>query len=113
VAKRAEVEINLRRSSIIGSPGQRHGRFVTLYFGFASALSDIGLPRGDIPLALFAFNVGVELGQLAFIATALIVVELVERLEFTASIQHRALRAVRARRAAAFWLFERLAGFLT
>src|SRR5580765_8186753 len=37
-------------------------------FGFASALTDIGLPQGDIPLALFAFNVGVECGQLAFVA---------------------------------------------
>ena len=32
-------------------------------FGFASALSEIGLPRGDIPLALFMFNLGVEIGQ--------------------------------------------------
>ena len=40
-------------------------------FGFASALSEIGLPRGDIPLALFTFNVGVEIGQLIFIAAVL------------------------------------------
>src|SRR4029453_14322306 len=33
-------------------------------FGFAGALSEIGLPRGDVPLALFAFNVGVGVGQL-------------------------------------------------
>src|SRR5438046_7220426 len=36
-------------------------------FGFASALSEIGMPHGDIPLALFSFNIGVELGQLGFI----------------------------------------------
>jgi hypothetical protein len=36
--------------------------------GFASALGEIGLPAGDIPLALLLFNVGVELGQLLFIA---------------------------------------------
>ena len=40
-------------------------------FGFASALIDVGLPQRDIPFALFAFNVGVELGQLAFIAAVL------------------------------------------
>jgi hydrogenase/urease accessory protein HupE len=39
--------------------------------GFASALAEIGLPHGDIPLALFSFNVGVEVGQLAFIAALL------------------------------------------
>jgi len=36
--------------------------------GFAGALAEIGLPANSIPLALFFFNVGVELGQLLFIA---------------------------------------------
>ncbi|WP_244423814.1 HupE/UreJ family protein [Rhizobium sp. CF122] len=36
--------------------------------GFAGALAELGLPQGGIPLALFAFNIGVELGQLGFIA---------------------------------------------
>lgn len=36
-------------------------------FAFAGALADIGLPPGDIPLSLFLFNVGVEIGQLMFI----------------------------------------------
>jgi hypothetical protein len=40
-------------------------------FGFAGALSEIGLPQRDIPLALFSFNIGVELGQLIFIAAVL------------------------------------------
>ncbi|WP_068117229.1 HupE/UreJ family protein [Tropicimonas marinistellae] len=39
--------------------------------GFAGALSEIGLPAGDIPAALLAFNVGVEAGQLAFVAAVL------------------------------------------
>ena len=37
-------------------------------FGFAGALSEIGLPAHAIPLALLFFNIGVELGQLAFVA---------------------------------------------
>lgn len=41
--------------------------------GFASALREIGLPQGDIPLALLSFNVGVEVGQLAFVAAVLAV----------------------------------------
>jgi len=36
--------------------------------GFAGALSEVGLPQNAIPLALFFFNVGVELGQLLFVA---------------------------------------------
>jgi hydrogenase/urease accessory protein HupE len=41
-------------------------------FGFASALAEIGLPQNAIPLALLFFNVGVELGQVAFVAMVLI-----------------------------------------
>jgi hypothetical protein len=36
-------------------------------FGFASALTSAGLPRHELPLALVSFNVGVELGQMAFV----------------------------------------------
>ena len=35
-------------------------------FGFASALTNAGLPPADLPLALLNFNVGVEIGQLLF-----------------------------------------------
>ena len=60
------------RASRRGGPGWWRSRFGLLHgFGFAGALSEIGLPRGDIPLALFTFNVGVEIGQLAFIAAVL------------------------------------------
>jgi hypothetical protein len=37
-------------------------------FGFAGALSEVGVPQQAVPLALLFFNVGVELGQLLFIA---------------------------------------------
>ena len=40
-------------------------------FGFATAMTSAGLPRQDLPLALLSFNVGVELGQLAFVALVL------------------------------------------
>ena len=36
-------------------------------FGFATGLAAMGLPRAEIPLALLLFNIGVELGQLAFV----------------------------------------------
>ncbi len=35
--------------------------------GFAGALSEVGLPEGEIALALAGFNGGVEAGQLAFV----------------------------------------------
>lgn len=40
-------------------------------FGFASVLADLGLPRGALLVTLVAFNVGVELGQLAIVAVFL------------------------------------------
>lgn len=41
--------------------------------GFAGALSEVGLPQHEIPLALFTFNVGVESGQVLFIAIVAII----------------------------------------
>ena len=40
-------------------------------FGFASGLSTTGMPRAELPWALLCFNIGVELGQLAFVFIAL------------------------------------------
>jgi hypothetical protein len=42
--------------------------------GFAGVLSELGLPAGELAAALLAFNVGVELGQLAVIVLALLLV---------------------------------------
>jgi HupE / UreJ protein len=41
-------------------------------FGFASALTSAGLPRAELPLALLSFNIGVEIGQLGFVALVLL-----------------------------------------
>jgi hydrogenase/urease accessory protein HupE len=40
-------------------------------FGFAGALAQVGLPQQEIPVALFSFNVGIELGQVGFVAVVL------------------------------------------
>jgi len=42
--------------------------------GFAGALAETGLPQSNVPLALLAFNIGIELGQLAFIALLVVLV---------------------------------------
>jgi hypothetical protein len=46
---------------LAGGFGLLHG------MGFAGALAEVGLPQQELPLALLFFNVGIELGQLAFI----------------------------------------------
>jgi len=51
--------------------------------GFAGALTEIGLPQGHIPEALLFFNVGVEIGQLLFIAVVLGAFALFRRLRLS------------------------------
>ena len=64
--QRGETSLTIRYPWVIAFLfGLLHG------FGFASGLSLAGIPRADIPVALFFFNVGVELGQLVFVFTAL------------------------------------------
>lgn len=83
---------------------------------FAGALAEVGLPQQNVPLALFLFNVGVEIGQLLFIAAALLVIHLVRRL--TAVTRNEFLRrapqwpqltaAYVIGGFASYWLFQRL-----
>ncbi|MBE0627271.1 MAG: HupE/UreJ family protein [Burkholderiales bacterium] len=82
-------------------------------FGFASALRQIGLPQSDIPLALLTFNVGVEIGQLAFIAVVLVLFTLTKRIDPTASLERYARPAApyAIGTLGSFWFLERLAGF--
>jgi hydrogenase/urease accessory protein HupE len=82
-------------------------------FGFASALTEIGLPLGDIPLALLSFNIGVEIGQLVFIGAVLGALAFVGRIGIPSRIARGALPVATYAigSVAAFWFFERLAGF--
>jgi HupE / UreJ protein len=106
-----------------GRPGltQRYPWVVAFTFGllhglgFASALAQVGLPPLSIPTALLFFNVGVEIGQLLFIAVVL----------GLAWVAGRALQRLRLSMppglwpvvpygigaVASFWLFERIAAF--
>jgi hydrogenase/urease accessory protein HupE len=77
--------------------------------GFAGALAEIGLPQGDIPLALFAFNVGVELGQLAFIAAVLSLGAIVYRILGLTPAWSTRVASYLIGATASFWMIERLA----
>jgi hypothetical protein len=48
--------------------------------GFAGALADVGLPQAEIPVALLFFNIGVEIGQLLFVAVVLAGLALIRRI---------------------------------
>ncbi len=75
--------------------------------GFASALSEAGLPEGDVPLALAGFNVGVELGQLAFIGAALAAAAGLSRLGATFGERRRLALGHAIGAVAAMWCIER------
>ena len=80
-------------------------------FGFAGALSEIGLPEREIPLALLFFNVGVEVGQLLFVAAFLLLVAAVRRSALPMPRRASWLAAYGIGAVATFWTIERVAGF--
>jgi hydrogenase/urease accessory protein HupE len=90
-------------------------------FGFAGALSEIGLPQQDVPLALLFFNVGVEVGQLLFIVAVIGVFSLLTRLVRSRGSQDhgpwhsetliRTPVAYAIGSMAAFWTVQRVVGF--
>lgn len=76
-------------------------------FGFAGALSEVGVPQHAVPLALLFFNVGVELGQLLFIAALFGLAWLVRLSALRVpAIWPRAV-AYAVGSVAAFWVVER------
>ena len=79
--------------------------------GFAGALREVGLPEQSIPLALFFFNVGIEVGQLLFISAALAIGALLRRLVVACPVWVRQLPAYGIGTIAAYWTLERVAGF--
>ncbi len=79
-------------------------------FGFAGALSDIGIPQQAIPFALGFFNLGVELGQLAFVLVVFALTYLLKKtpisFKWSQKVIPYAIGSI-----ASFWMIERVIGF--
>ena len=76
-AWRGQTSFTLRHPWVVAFGfGLLHG------FGFASGLSTVGMPAAEIPLALLMFNIGVELGQIAFVVLILLVLRSLKVLAF-------------------------------
>jgi hypothetical protein len=75
-------------------------------FGFASVLTDLGLPQSALIMSLFGFNLGVEIGQLSIVAVFLPLAYLLRHTRFYRGLLTwgSALIAL----VAAVWLFERI-----
>lgn len=81
--------------------------------GFAGALAEVGLPATAIPLALLFFNVGVEIGQLLFIAAVLLAMRLLSKApERQPQVRYApVITAYGIGGIASYWLIERVSGF--
>jgi hydrogenase/urease accessory protein HupE len=84
-------------------------------FGFAGALQQVGLPQTEIPIALLFFNIGVEAGQLIFIAAVFAVFWLLHRSTLGIRMTHAdwapALPAYVIGSLAVFWFVQRTVAF--
>lgn len=80
--------------------------------GFAGALTEIGLPQNAIPTALFAFNVGVELGQLMFIALVLAAMVVVKKIGIRLPEDGWRVAPYCIGSVAAYWTIERVVSMI-
>lgn len=93
---------------------ERYPWFVAFTFGlvhglgFAGALSEIGVPQNDVPLALVMFNVGVETGQVMFVVAVSLVLAGLHMIHNTATLSVVRIAPYAIGGVAAFWTMQRL-----
>ena len=101
---RGETSFTIRHPWVVAFTfGLLHG------FGFASGLTTIGLARAEIPVALLLFNVGVEIGQLFFVAIIVLLERSFRILEIRWPRWAEALPAYTVGGLGAFWTIQRVA----
>jgi hydrogenase/urease accessory protein HupE len=102
-AWRGQTSLTIRRPWLVAFAfGLLHG------FGFASGLTDLGLPRAEIPLALLLFNLGVELGQIGFVLLVFALAKSFRLLEITWPGWAELLPGYAVGSLGAFWTMERV-----
>jgi HupE / UreJ protein len=79
-------------------------------FGFAGALSEIGLPKGAEALALLLFNLGVEAGQVLFVGCVLALAFVFYKLAAKRMVLARTVLAYFIGFMGSYWAIERIAG---
>ncbi len=105
---RGETSLTIRHPWIVAFGfGLLHG------FGFASALLNLGLPENSLIVALLAFNVGVEIGQVAFVLVVLILMAALRSMKLTLPPWGQAFPAYTIGGVAALWTVERIVVLLT
>jgi hypothetical protein len=101
-AWRGETSFTIRHPWVVAFAfGLLHG------FGFASGLSEMGLPKDEIPLALLLFNIGVEFGQLAFVLLVVLLERSFRVLELRWPVAIQRLPGYIVGTLGAFWTIQR------
>jgi hypothetical protein len=101
---RGETSFTIRHPWVVAFAfGLLHG------FGFATAMTSAGLPPQDLPLALLSFNIGVEVGQLGFVALILAMARSFRVLEARWPRWVQALPGYTVGALGAFWTIQRVA----
>jgi hypothetical protein len=77
-------------------------------FGFASVLAELNMPVGQFAWTLFQFNLGIEVGQLVFVAAVTAFLFTLRELRVYAPLMIRS-GSVIALAIASLWLVERIA----
>jgi hydrogenase/urease accessory protein HupE len=77
-------------------------------FGFAGALAEIGLPQGEVPMALLTFNLGVEAGQLVIVCGAMLILGALRRANPLYVARTQIISAYAIGSIAAMWLLQRI-----
>ena len=109
------VAVELTRAASGHAPGRAVPVTLGLGFGllhglgFAGALAQIGLPAGEIPLSLLAFNLGIEAGQLVFVSIVLAGAAALRRLAVRWPAVTQLAPAYAIGSLAVLWMLERLA----
>jgi hydrogenase/urease accessory protein HupE len=80
-------------------------------FGFAGALSEIGMPTGHIPIALLFFNLGVEAGQLLFVAAVMALAAALRLVHLPLPRTASLVPPYLIGSVAMFWVFQRISAF--
>ena len=101
---RGETSFTIRHPWVVAFAfGLLHG------FGFASGLTAMGLPKAEVPLALLLFNVGVEIGQLAFVLLILLLERAFRLLQIHWPVLIARLPGYVVGSLGAFWTIQRVA----
>ena len=80
-------------------------------FGFSSVLRTIGLPHEEIPLSLFSFNLGIEIGQVLFIVVVSLLISILRRYLSVYKTLWKVYAAYIIGGVSSYWLIERVVSF--